>query len=121
MLRYQKNGVETTEFDLQIGAYQLVETFAPEPYVLKEKPVSITVTSDRVTYDEGTAISANNPGGSFDVATKTYTLTVSNAEGVVLPSTGGSGTRHYNLLAGMLFVLAGVLIVMKKKLQVKQC
>ena len=108
-------------FELPTGKYHLKETKAPENYDLKADPIVIVVTADAVSYDEGTALSAGNAGRTYDADTKVYTLKISNSMGVSLPSTGGNGTFRYYLLAGVLFLLAGVLIVMKKKLQVKQC
>ena len=100
---------------LDYGQYRLVETAAPDGYVLKEKAIRITVSASGVTYDEGTSISVNGTGVTFDRETGTYTLTISNSSGYVLPATGGRGTGAHTLIGALLAFAAGVLLCAKKR------
>ena len=104
-----------TAFNLSVGKYHLVETAAPAGYIIRDTPVIITVTGSDVTYDEGTSISGNGSGKTFDPAAKTYTLKISNSSGVELPSTGGPGTNLLYLLGLMLTSLADAGLVMRKR------
>ncbi len=103
-----------TVFSLPVGTYNLVETKAPAGYILKGAPVVITVTTDDVTYDEGTGLSASNSGKSFDEETKVYTLLVSNSAGVALPHTGGPGVLSL-YVAGVALAAVGVVLVMRRR------
>ena len=94
------------EFQLAIGMYHLVETRAPNGYMLKKNPVVITVTADGITYDDGgdSAIPYNGTGISTDPETGVCCLLITDKTGVALPSTGGPGT-------GMITVLGLILVV----------
>ena len=97
---------------LQIGTYYLVETDAPDGYILLEKPVIITVESDRVYATVGSDSTAQN------IAVKNeedeWIVTVHNNPGVELPSTGGAGTANIYLLGIMMIVLSGAGLMIQK-------
>ena len=94
--------------DLPVGVYHLIETHAPDGYIVKTSPVTITVTSTSVTYDEGTTPSQSGSGITWDSDSKVYTMKVSNTSGVELPATGGFGTLIYTVSGISLILLAGI-------------
>ncbi len=102
---------------LGVGQYYLVETSAPAGYILLADPVEINITATEVTYKQtGNATSMSNEGVSFDSATQTYTLTVTNNAGQKLPSTGGPGTQLFTILGSVLTFVAGSLLWRRWKL-----
>ncbi len=101
-------------FELPVGIYHLVETDAPEGYVLKDRVVVVTVTADDVNYDEGTSISGDGSGKSYDPQTDVYTLKISNSTGAELPMTGGSGTAVIYILGLMLIVISGTCLLQRR-------
>ena len=102
---------------LGVGQYYLVETSAPAGYILLADPVEINITATEVTYKQtGNATSMSNEGVSFDSATQTYALTVTNNAGQKLPSTGGPGTQLFTILGSILTFVAGSLLWRRWKL-----
>ncbi|MBQ8994416.1 MAG: fibro-slime domain-containing protein [Oscillospiraceae bacterium] len=104
-----------TVFELEEGVYHLVETEAPIGYEIKTQPVVITVAADRITYDEGTTLSASGDGVSRDETTKVYTIKVSNSAGYALPASGGIGTVNIQKFGLALLGIAGMLMLINKK------
>lgn len=102
------------EFELGIGVYHLVETDAPEGYILKEEPVVITVTESGVTYEEGTTLSRD---GGITIEKKVYVLKVSNTSGYALPASGGPGTALFYMLGAVMVLGAGVLLAVMRKVR----
>ena len=105
----------STVFELGVGTYNLVETKAPDGYLLKADPVVVTVTAEEtnaVRYDEGTTVSGSSTGVSYDSDSGVYSLTLTNSAGHELPHTGGYGTLPIQLI-GLLFLAigAGILAV----------
>lgn len=80
---------------LDFGLYFLVETKAPDGFDLLEKPVAVFVTS-----------SSHLAG---------YEVYIPNNPGVRLPETGGSGIYSYTMLGTMMCLVAGYLLLKKKK------
>ena len=105
-------------FALSPGRYYLVETAAPDGYVVKDSPVVITVTSqagaDGVSYDEGTIVSGQGSGCAFDSATNTFTLTITNTGGTELPSSGGMGSELLYALGAALVAAGGLFLARQR-------
>ncbi len=93
---------------LDIGNYQLKETKAPTGYNLLTEPREVTITSTSGTpqrameFATGVSSSEGHAG-----------VRVLNAQGITLPSTGGSGTNIYLMLGGMIMCAAMGLAVFK--------
>ena len=100
-------GVE--EIQLPVGVYHLIEITAPEGYYLRDDPVIVTVTHDPaprgVSYDDGTGISQDDEGITYDEESGVYTMLISNSTGVELPASGGIGTRLFTIF-GLILVTA---------------
>ena len=99
---------------LVVGKYYLVETSAPDGYILLTDPVEITVNADKVQYKQiSNSLSISN-GGVSGGRDEGYTLIVTNNAGFELPSTGGPGTSLIYLLGIMLTGIAGANLMMRK-------
>ena len=95
----------SSELQLPLGTYHLVETSAPAGYNIKTSPVNITVSKSGITYDESTTLSSSGNGITYDEETGAYILLVTNSAGEELPHTGGTGTLPYTL-GGIAMILA---------------
>lgn len=93
---------------LAAGTYHLIETKAPEGYILKTDPVVITVNADGVTYNEHTALSSNGRG--VNEQNGVYLLLISNSQGFELPSTGSSETI-VRAFIGVVMLLGGAVVL----------
>lgn len=88
------------------GNYQLVEVTAPAGYIPLAAPVEFIV-------ENGTVKDGYSNTVTYDSVSKKFTI--GNTPGVELPSTGGSGTLVYTIAGMTLIVLAGVLLVSRRK------
>ena len=88
------------------GKYQLVETTAPEGFMLPDGPIEITVTDDGVTATQSGAESHVEP-----MRDASWRVTVWNSKGQDLPSTGGIGTGVLYLLGGLLVVASALILI----------
>ncbi len=101
---------------LSEGNYKLVETKAPDGYMMAQKPeLEFTVTNGVIN-----GIEKDNNGFvvKYEVVSQsnnTPTVTNGNTPGVELPSTGGSGTLAYTLTGLTLILLAGGLLAVSKR------
>jgi uncharacterized surface anchored protein len=104
---------------LSFGTYYLVETAAPPGYIAFSDPVVITVGDSGVSYtQEGNSLSVSGGGVDYDPATETYTLTVTNNTGYVLPSTGGPGITLIYVLGGILTFAAMALLLWRRCMKI---
>lgn len=97
------------------GTYNLEEIKAPEGYNKIDAPITVSITT--VLNADGTVGSVTVDGADYDEATKTATVKVENQSGSELPSTGGMGTTILYIVGGILVVMAGVLLVTRKKVR----
>ena len=97
------------------GNYKLIETKAPDGYIRAQTPeLEFTVTDGVITPDiaaDGFVIDYLPVSQEND----TPTVTIGNTPGVELPSTGGNGTLIYTVAGMALIVLAGVLLVSRRR------
>ena len=110
-VEYVDSNGKLTFTGLKEGFYKLVEKAIPTGYVktsadpwfeVKKEDGQLTV---RVKEDEKTILYAPD----------TKTLTVKNEPGVVLPATGGEGTRRIYLIGLTLLFLAGALLLLRRR------
>ena len=107
---------------LDDGTYYLEETVAPDGYNKLTAPITVVISADTTNgqkwtdYDETPLIkidvTANGTSGTGNAATGVASITVANAKGNTLPSTGGMGTVLLYVAGIAVFVLAGATLVM---------
>ncbi len=104
-----EKGLATVE-GLTDGAYTLSETKAPPGYTPLGIPVGFTVQDGAIRF-------TNTEHVTYDAHTATFT--VENKTGLVLPTTGGSGTQVYTAGGLAMALFAGLLLLnrRRKKLQ----
>ena len=106
---------EVKEFRLAIGTYHLVETDAPEGYDRKNAVV-INVTADGISYDDGgdSAIPYDGRGIIVDEETGVCLLLITNAAGVILPASGGTGTGIFTIFGLAMAAFAAALLFLRR-------
>lgn len=108
---------------LDDGTYWLKETKAPIGYNLLEEPYEFVIKADTKngqTWD-------GKPEDALDLVTQTgegyidanggITVKVANNKGSTLPETGGIGTYIFYIGGAALILVAGVLLVTKKRME----
>ena len=115
------------------GTYTLTETKAPDGYNILDKPVNIVIDAiiGKNEFDKKvlTGLSVKTKfrdeadekykEGEADMKTGDVTITVANNKGAVLPSTGGMGVKVLYVAGAILMVIAGVLLVTRKRMNSK--
>lgn len=96
-----ENGEFTIDYLAKNAAYYLEEVTPPPGYIPLTYPIEINIVDGVVKVSEtagGLAEVGDEPDITTDDGKKvTYTLTVYNTTGVMLPQTGGIGTIYYTL------------------------
>ena len=95
------------------GTYSLWETQAPAGFIGMSAPIIITITDGAVQEPDlsgTTTILYSEKSGETPA-----TMTIGNTPGTELPSTGGSGTAIYTAGGLALALLAGVLLISRRK------
>ncbi|SFQ72607.1 isopeptide-forming domain-containing fimbrial protein [Streptococcus equinus] len=118
-------GTTFTFSGIDDGDYKLVETTTPNGYNTIDD-VKFTVTADHDVTSDSPALKSLSGVDStgkitFNSNTSEGSLTapVPNTKGSILPSTGGMGTKVLYAVGVVLILIAGVLIVTKKRMEVK--
>lgn len=93
--------------NLKPGSYTITELKSPAGHSLLREPVSFTVNGDGSVKSNDTMAVEDGDG---------FVLKIKNKELYELPSAGGIGTWWYTI-GGTLLMMAGVLILYKKKMQ----
>ena len=110
---------------LDAGKYYLRETKAPAGYNLLKDDIAVVIAA---TLDQSkdppalTALTIQIDSGSAangNLATGVVSTDVKNNSGAVLPETGGIGTTIFYIVGGVLFVGAAVLLVVKRRMNMK--
>ena len=119
----KQEDITTFEFTgLDDGDYQLIESTTPAGYNTIT-PIEFTISAEHdVTSDAPTLtkLSCKVTGGeanfTVDKDAGSLTTDVVNKKGSTLPSTGGRGTTMIYIIGAALVVTAGVVLVMRKKM-----
>lgn len=107
---------------LDDGTYYLEETVAPDRYNKLTEPITVVISANTTNGQNWTNydmtpltkidVTANGTRGTGDAETGVASITVANAKGSSLPSTGGMGTVLLYVAGIAVFVLAGATLVM---------
>lgn len=115
--------ITTFEFTgLDDGDYKLTETTTPSGYnTITPIEFTISATHDTTSADPKlTELTGNVTTGDVqftaDTSAGSLTTDVVNKKGSTLPSTGGRGTTMIYIIGAALVVTAGVVLVMRKKM-----
>lgn len=113
------------------GKYTLTETKAPTGYNLLKEAIELTITATTYNgqkWDEFIAANAltalnititddkNATQGTGNTDTGIVDMSVKNSKGFLLPETGGIGTVAIYTVGTLLVVVAGVLLITKKRM-----
>ena len=113
----------TLEFGgLGAGTYTITEIVTPDGYNTIE-PITIVINGDGATFaapnwsatKDGAAIALTSSG-----TTASVDFEVVNNVGTTLPSTGGIGTKLFYIIGGMLVAGSVILLVTKKRMNLKE-
>ena len=119
----KQEDITTFEFTgLDDGVYKLTETTTPAGYNTID-PIEFTISADHdAAGDEPklNSLSGNAATGEItftaDTSAGSLTTDIENKKGSILPSTGGRGTTMIYIIGAALVVTAGVVLVMRKKM-----
>lgn len=118
-------GTTFTFSGIDDGDYKLVETTTPNGYNTIDD-ILFTVSAEHDTESNEpklNRLSGVDSAGKITFTSNTsegsLTAPVPNTKGSILPSTGGMGTRIMYVLGAVLILIAGVLIVTKKRVEAK--
>ena len=105
---------------LAVGEYRLVETKAPDGYETPASAVKLFVEATQITALQGSSqAEVTKKGDQYWVAGQadsTWQVRVWNNPGVILPYTGGPGTRIIRILGALLIIAAtGIILIRKRK------
>lgn len=109
------NGIITFD-EIGVGKFTITEDAAPDGYN-KAAPFDIEISADlsdptnpvfKAKIDDGTATEIPSDG--------IITYSVKNNKGIVLPSTGGIGTKIFYIVGGLLVLSAVVLLITRKRM-----
>ncbi len=108
-----------TVYGLNAGEYTLEETTEPLGYNKLVDPIAIVIegtpTLEKCTW------SATVDGETVTFNEDNYLpLTIENSKGTVLPATGGIGTTILYVVGSILMIGAGVVLVTKKRVEMKK-
>ena len=109
---------------LEAGTYTLSETDTPNGYnSIPNKTVTISNTANAKTAPDMTSA---NWVVKFDSDTATadadsaYPVQITNNKGIELPGTGGVGTTIFYIVGGLMISGALVLLIVKKRMNIKE-
>lgn len=118
-------GTTFTFSGIDDGDYKLVETTTPNGYnTIDDILFTVSAKHDAESNEPKlTSVSGVDSAGKITFTSNTsegsLTAPVPNTKGSILPSTGGMGTKVLYAVGVVLILIAGVLIVTKKRMEVK--
>ena len=101
------------------STYTITELVAPNGYNLLKDPITITITAN-ATLEGCTWTVKNGETGLTAGADHLFAFDVENNSGTELPSTGGTGTTIFYILGSLLVVVAGVVLVTRKRMNASE-
>ena len=106
---------------LNYGTYTLSETKTPTGYNTASDinfAITRTLDADSSTAKVGGTVTwaDNSDDVTYNANTKTFSVTVDNVSGKLLPSTGGIGTTIFYVVGTLLVVGAAVLLISKRRM-----
>lgn len=114
---------------LDDGTYKLREIKAPDGYNLLPNDVEVVITATTTNGqnwagEPSTAltkleVTADEEPGTGDVTSGIAGITIANNKGATLPETGGMGTKIFYLAGGILALGAGLLLVTRKRMEMR--
>ncbi|MBO7396351.1 MAG: isopeptide-forming domain-containing fimbrial protein, partial [Ruminococcus sp.] len=113
---------DAAKFDfkgLDDGIYKLEETAAPAHYN-PIAPIQFEITAEHSdsTYTLGTVTQTGLTGAT--VSNGVISVDIENNKGIELPSTGGVGTTIFYIVGGLMISGALVLLIVKKRMSIKE-
>lgn len=116
-----KNG-ELIFDGLAAGSYKITEITAPAGYNLLKAPIDLKITftapaEESATCTWGYTWTCSGDDQSNISNNSTNTITITNQSGTELPSTGGIGTTIFYIVGSILVVIAGVLLIARRRMQ----
>ncbi len=97
---------------LDADTYYLEETKAPDGYNKLADPVTVVISHDVNTTEQGVTMTNTLKQGDANVSQ----VEIENKSGTELPSTGGIGTTIFYVLGSILVIGAVVLLITKKRM-----
>ena len=111
---------------LDDGNYRIVETTTPDGYNTIDS-IEFTITAEHEVLSDSptlTSLSGDVSSGEAEfsavVSTGSLATTVVNQTGATLPETGGIGTTLFYIVGGIFVLVAGVLLVTKKRMSAEE-
>ena len=101
---------------LKAGTYTVKETTAPAGYI-KAADFTVTVGPETATADNPATADVTETNYKADLVGENAIV---NVAGVALPSTGGIGTTIFYIVGAILVIGAGVLLVTRRRMNLKQ-
>lgn len=101
--------------EIGVGQFTITEDVAPDGYN-KAAPFDIEITAD---YSKTTPVfkaKINDENATEIPSDGIITYSVKNNKGIVLPSTGGIGTKIFYIVGGLLVLSAVVLLITRKRM-----
>lgn len=124
---YTNDEGKLTFTGLDAGSYTLSEIEAPKNYNKIADDISFEITGtinadssvswsiDNTKFSENTRIE-----GETEVGIGTFSITVGNSKGIILPGTGGVGTLIFYVAGTLMIGTAVALVVTKKRMSIKE-
>jgi LPXTG-motif cell wall-anchored protein len=111
------------------GDYTVIETEAPAGYNKMEKAIEIKA-EEYASSTTTLTLYKDSEGKLVDIVTETVTTitfneaavakNVINYTGTELPSTGGMGTTLFYIAGGLMVLVAGILLITKKRMKAEK-
>ena len=103
---------------LGAGSYTITETKTPDGYTTAA-PVTFTIAFTAEPATGAYHWSTTSNAASYNPTTGDFELTIVNEQGTVLPTTGGIGTTIFYIVGAILVLVAGILLVTRRRMSVK--